>query len=137
MARLSVAAFGTGGVNPISTGTSTAAPVVFVPFGTGLKNPANICGATGQEESPGRTGQITGPKGISELFVSPESAAVAGTALMVFVAAGGIVFKTASLVALVMVPADGCSGRNDFQAYDASGFVANSNRIGAGPMLGR
>ena len=53
MARLSRAAFGAGGVKPISIGVNTAVPAGFFPPGTGLKKSTNNCGVIGLEESPG------------------------------------------------------------------------------------
>ena len=84
----------------------------------------------------------------TSVFVfSTEPAAGPEIAVMIFVAADATDLMATSWVALVVVPAaaadtastsaDAGAGRNNFQAIAASGAMTGSNRIGAGPMLGR
>ena len=123
-------------------------PPVFFPPEVGLKNPANICAVTGLDDSSDDEGKTMDPGGISKFLPAPGSADGVEAAVMVsLVEDNEPAFKTVSALVLVMVSATGTdtgelfvagdSGRNDFQSNAGPGSVANSNRIGAGPMLGR
>jgi len=152
MALLSGAGPGEGGVNPMSGCTITAVPVesfppTGFPPGAGLKNPAKICAVTGLEDSSDE-GQIADPGDVSKFVFAPGLADSVEAATMVSLVEGNEpAAPITALVALVTIPvsgtdaeeffAVGVNGFNDFQANIVSGSSAGSNRMGAGPMLGR